>query len=73
MGFAEWVIEKAQSSPRRIVLPESADERVLKDAREIQAKNMAGHVVGDQQQLGNLKSLASPRIQIVDPVRRVGG
>lgn len=72
MGFAEWVIEKAQSSPRRIVLPESADERVLKAAGEIQAKNIGPvTLVGEPDSiLGNLKSLGiTQKFEIVDPVK----
>ncbi len=70
MGFIDGIIEQAQGSPKRVVLPEAADERVLKAAGDIQARKIA-HVVliGEQDEVSrNLKSLGiTGDFEIVDP------
>lgn len=70
MGFIDGVIEKAKSNPKRIVLPETADERVLKAAGEIRAREIAPvTLIGEPDTVsGNLKSLGiTQEFEIVDP------
>ena len=72
MGFVDWVIEKAKSKPRRIVLPETEDERVLKAAGMIQAEKIAPVIlIGEPDKVsGNLKSLGiTDEFEIVDPAK----
>ena len=70
MGFIDGIIEKAKSNPKRVVLPETADERVLKAAGDIEARKIA-HVVlvGEKDGVArNLKGLGiSADFEIVDP------
>ena len=44
MGKIEQIIERARKNPKRIVLPETDDERVIEAAKEIEAKKIA-HLV----------------------------
>ncbi len=71
MGFIDRVIERAQANPRTIVLPETEDERVLKAAKEIQARKIAPVIlIGAADTVSKkLKGLGiTEAFEIVDPL-----
>jgi phosphate acetyltransferase len=69
MDFIKKIRERAESSPKTIVLPEGTDKRVVK-AAEIITKNKVAKIVllGNQEKLNNMsKELELSGVDIIDP------
>jgi phosphate acetyltransferase len=71
MDFIKTVIEKAKNNPRKIVLPESSDERILKAASEIEKQSIAKIIlVGNRDDLHSRAEglgIDITGIEIIDP------
>lgn len=71
MSVFDRVLENARATPRRVVLPESSDKRILSAAVEAQQRRLALPILlGDPQQLHRSASeldLSLDGITIVDP------
>ena len=71
MGIVDTLIARARQSPRRVVLPEGAEPRVLAAARALAGARLARPIlVGDPKALGRAASnagLSLDSIPVVDP------
>ncbi len=73
MSILEQIIQQAKAKPRRIVLPESSDERVLRAAVAIQRDQIAHPLLIGQaaplQQQAQALGLDLSAIEIIDPTQ----
>jgi phosphate acetyltransferase len=67
MKILETILERARSHPKRIVLPESGDDRTLRAAAEAQARGLARIVlVGDPAAIRSRAGALSLRLEGID-------
>lgn len=68
MSFLDSVHARARANPRRIVLPEGADERTLVAAARLHADGLARPlVVGGPEIAAELRRLGAGEVEVVDP------
>lgn len=68
MSFLDSVHARARANPRRIVLPEGADERTLVAAARLHADGLARPlVVGGPEIAAELRRLGAGKVEVLDP------
>ncbi len=73
LDFKHYILDKVKSNPRRLVLPEGADDRILRAAQLVAADKLASEVIvlGDPDQLNRKakeEGISLDEIHLVNPL-----